>query len=109
MNRKQLIVMWIAVGVLSFMFLVPPWQYYMRARNLRAPGPYHFIFLGRPEVPVTSVETWDRGTKTEERFRSYPRKFWKVDIDWVRLLIPSAVVSMISLGLIVSFRRPKVE
>ena len=99
MNRKQLIVMWIAVGVLSFMFLVPPWQYYASARNLSAPGPYHFIFLGRPEIPVTP------GTK---RFMGYPRNRWKVDIDWVRLLIPSAVVGMIALGLIVSFRRPKV-
>ena len=109
MNRKQLIVMWIAVGVLSFMFLVPPWQYYLEdilLPNLRTPGPYHFIFLGRPEVPVTSTRHGD--TKTEERFKSYPRRFWRVDIDWVRLLIPSVVVSMIGLGLIVSFRRPQV-
>jgi len=63
--------------------------------------------LGRPEVPVTS--TWYGDTEKIERFRGELREYWKVDIDWVRLLIPSAVVGMIALGLIVSFRRPKVE
>ena len=100
MNKKQLITIFIAIGILSAMLIFPPWQYRLHiGRGVKSvPGPYRFIFMGAPEVPITSKSDGDT------YFNHYSQRFWQAEIDWVRLILPSIVVVLIASGLVLYYK-----
>ena len=102
MNRRQLKVMWVAIGIVGLMCLFPPWvfrvgvQSQLAGLNLSAPGPYRLIFLGPPDIPTDP--------QNSERFKNADRNIWNAEVDWARLLLPIMVTAIISSGLIITFR-----
>jgi len=107
MNKKQLITMWCGIIVIVLMGLFPPWIA-LRPRPIRK---YDFIFKGLyfqyPTPPPPSPELI-------EQYEAFFRKS-QIDyidhIDFTFLIIQWFVVSVITGGLIVTFRyrKPKEE
>lgn len=101
MSRRQLKVMWVAIGIVGLMCLFPPWafrvgvQSQLQSLNLSAPGPYRLVFLGPPGIPTDS--------KNGESFKGVHRRLWMAEVDWARLLLPILVTAIISIGLIITF------
>ena len=77
MNKKQLVVLWVAIGVIILMALVPPWK--LTGISSKKVG-YHLIFL-----------------PPEKRFAS-------VVIDSTRLLIQVLAVGLVGGGLLFSLK-----
>jgi len=101
MNRKQLLIIWVAIAVIGIMFLCPPWQYHLNLGSsieIYVEGPYRFVFLGRPDVPVDS---------DQDSFHEYPRGDWSTELDWGRLILPVAAVIVVLVGLIITFYKRK--
>lgn len=102
MNRKQLKVMWVAIGIIGLMCLFPPWRFRLGVQSqlaglhLTAPGPYRIILLGPPDIPTDP--------QYSERFRNADRNIWNAEVDWARLLLLISVTTIISIGLIITFR-----
>jgi len=109
MNKKQLLTIWLSVIVISALALIPPWQYRFKVDtesldlDQKVPGPYRLILLGAPEVPVTSTRMSYYNNR-QEYFQKYERKYWKVEIDWVRFLIPIGVIVLITSALVITFQ-----
>jgi len=80
MNRKQKITMWVAVGVLALMLLVPPWK--VTIEGAEAAAGYSLVFMR-------------------------PRSLVVVDIP--RLVLPMCAVAIVAAGLLVTFRSRKGE
>jgi len=78
MNRKQLMVMWIVIGVIGLMCLFPPWE---ETYPLRSPASYALIFS--PPIGLG------------------------VRLDLARLLPPLAVAIIVGGALIITFRDRK--
>ena len=108
MNRKQLIVMWVAIGVIGIMCLALPWKYHCslpsgdQIINRFVTGPYRSVFFGPPNIPVEAYIKNDYGT--EPVFKGINTKYWIAEIDLLRLLLPMAVVIVVAGGLIITFR-----
>jgi hypothetical protein len=102
MNRKQLLVMWVAIGIVGLMCLFPPWvfrvgiQSQLQGLHLSAPGPYRLVFSGPPDIPIDGQ---DAG-----RFKGVVRSVWNAEVDWARLFLPIVVTAIISIGLIITVR-----
>lgn len=102
MSRRQLKVMWVAIGIVGLMCLFPPWMFrvgiqsQLQSLHLSAPGPYRLVLLGPPEIPTDSQKG--------ESLRGVHRRLWNAEVDWARLLLPMLVTAIISMGLIITFR-----
>jgi hypothetical protein len=92
LNRKQLIVLWMAIGIIAIMCLFPPWQFQLNIPGrlfASVDGPYRFLVLGGPKVPKKVLA---KGAS----------EFWSAKIDLVRLLIPCSISVMIAVALIIT-------
>ena len=100
LNNKQRKIIFIAIGILSLMLIFPPWQYRIEISSINKNeiGPYRLIFLGPPDVPITSESRY--GTK----FKQLDRSLWKVEVDWSRLILSGAVIVLITSGLVLYFK-----
>lgn len=100
MNKQQLITIYVAIGILSFMLIFPPWQYQLDTSKIRktAAGPYRLVIMGPPEIPTTSK------TKYYSSFNGYRRSYWEAEIDWVRLILPCAVCFLIASGFVMYYK-----
>ena len=107
MNRKQLRVMWLAIGIVGLMCLFPPWRFRVslqsqgQALNISAPGTYRLVFLGPPDIPTDS--------KTTASLKGVAQRFWIAEIDWARLSLPIFVTIIVSVGLIISLRNRRLD
>ena len=103
MNNKQRKTIFVAIGIMILMLIFPPWQYTIETSSLNknAMGSYRLIFLGPPDIPVTSKSRY--GSK----FKKYDISLWKVEVDWTRLILSSAVVILIASGFILYFKDEK--
>jgi len=82
MNKRQVLILYCALGVLVLMLLVPPWEHVTNPNNLTKPGPY------RPLVDPPGGP--------------YPR------VDLTRLGLQVAAVIIVTGGLLSGFKtRPK--
>jgi len=105
MNRKQLIVMWVAIGIIVLAFLFPPWRFHYEERYPLAnylplvertiPGPYRLVFLGPPDQPWYSTP------------KEGITALWRAELDWTRLLLPFPVIIGLALGFILTLRGRK--
>ncbi len=86
MNRKQKITMWVAIGILALMLLVPPWKYvYSReGRYSERDAPWAPIFTP-PHAPAYTY----------------------AQIDTPRLVLEMGAVALVAAGLFVTFRSGK--
>ncbi|MHC4642692.1 MAG: hypothetical protein ACYS32_13685 [Planctomycetota bacterium] len=89
MNKKQKICLWVGIAVIVFMGFIPPWVYTKISYAVGQAGNagYHCI-LYPPEPRVVSLREGIR-------------------IDILRLLVQWAIVSVITGGLIVTFKDKK--
>jgi hypothetical protein len=101
MNRKQYIVLWVAVSVIVLMVLYPPWRFRMSVPFVpqiaaQVPtyqrGPYALIFKG-PKIWRYKIEDFDVMGQPE--------------IDWVRLILPIFIVSLVASALFITLREKK--
>jgi len=117
MNKKQLVVMWLAIGLICLMCLFPPWRYHHfdgeTGIDTYIAGPYRLLFLGPPGIPFIEKDNpgWSydnqREVYTNYDFKGYPHREWRVELDKHRIIIPGIVLIVLSVGLLVSFYRPK--
>ena len=115
MNRKQLWVMWVCIGIAVIMFLFPPWKYTfyyfipgsetLRSIPVSASGPYRLIFLGPPNY-VNFPYPKPAAAITLSK-ANWVVKDWNCELDWLRLLIPVALVIVVATGLIITFSKRK--
>ena len=96
MNTKQKVTIWVAIGIIVGMLLVPPWKYIAKGKiGWEERGPYRLIFV--PPEPTYSTSKRVR----ENSWRSTVR------IDTARLMLPVCAVALIAAGLFVTFRSRK--
>lgn len=103
MNRKQLIVMWVAILVIVGMCLFPPWRFQLifpdelNAKVISyKSGPYRLVYLGQPKGPADFTDD------EMQRLLTY-----NAELDWTRFLFPLAALVVIAGGLMVTFRERK--
>ena len=114
-TSRQLKTMWAGIGLVGVLLILPPWKFTFAQRELTVDraGPYAFVF-SPPKIPVTTPSTkmvspFGRPYDTDEYFEGYSRRFWSVRIDGQRLLLPVCGVTVVTIGLLVTFRerRPR--
>jgi hypothetical protein len=96
MDKRQKLVVWVALALIVWMGLYPPWvQSFQRGDGRWGPtaGSYGWIF--DPPGPPPRV--------SEGYFRDW--RFWTNRIDTPRLAIQWLMVSMVAAGLVWTLRR----
>lgn len=98
MNKKQTLVLWIGVVLVGLLLIFPPWKFTLDIPyrlHLDKPGPYSLI-LNPPEVPGTSSNNGG------QRFNGYGRNLWVVRLDTNRMLVPVALIAIVTGALFVT-------
>lgn len=117
MAKKQLLVLWITIGLLSLVCLFIPWRYHhfdsRTGVDTFVTGPYRLFFSGPPEVPLVEKDNpgWTYDSKRERYadfdFKGYPFREWKVEIDKLRIVIPGVVILVLGSGLLITLHKGK--
>jgi hypothetical protein len=97
MNRKQIICLWIGIGVIVLMGLFPPWFFAVDAYGAKMKKNKGYIFILTP--PPHEFELTNRPVSVMS------------SIDFSRLCLQGAMVAVVTSGLIVTFKgeKPKDE
>jgi hypothetical protein len=99
MNKRQLIALWVGIGVLAVMGVFPPWVRSFSGAGPRLPCETAAIYapiFWPPASRKGAVDSWDCDTGSVPSFG--------VRVDTTRLLVQWFLVGMVTGGLILSLR-----
>ena len=94
MNKKQITVIKIGLGIILLMALIPPWKCTFSTPDLprlERPGSYGVLF--HPPSP-------DKVANEFKTMVMSKPSFWSVELDLTRLLIQLAVVAIVTAGIV---------
>jgi hypothetical protein len=90
MNRKQIWLMWIGMGIVCIILLFPPWKFVATTANgaiYERSGPYR-------ELDAPPLPPWNN---------------WHASIDWERMFGPLLVVILLDAAGMITCRKRKVS